>query len=37
MSPGRRKTGRPRVRWIKGIQDAVAERGVEGGQLKNRG
>jgi hypothetical protein len=32
LSPGRSKTGRPRARWMRGIQIAVAERGVERGQ-----
>jgi hypothetical protein len=27
---GKRKIGRPRGRWVKRIQDAVAERGVQG-------
>jgi hypothetical protein len=31
MTSGRRNSVRPRVRWMKGIQDLlVAERGVEG-------
>jgi hypothetical protein len=30
MSQGRRIKGRPRVRWMKGIQDTMTEREVEG-------
>jgi hypothetical protein len=36
MPPGRRKKGRPRVRWMKGIHDAVAERLVEDEQWIDR-
>jgi hypothetical protein len=36
MPPGRRKTGRPRVRWTKLIQDAMEERRVQEGQQMDR-
>jgi hypothetical protein len=36
LPPGRRQVGRPRVRWIGGIQDAVADRGLEGGHRMDR-
>jgi hypothetical protein len=32
MRPGRTKTGEPRFRWMKRIQDAIVERGVEEGR-----
>jgi hypothetical protein len=32
MPPGRKTTGRPRERWIEGVQDATAERELEVGQ-----
>jgi hypothetical protein len=30
MPPGRRKRGRLRVRWLKGMWDEMIKRGVEG-------
>jgi hypothetical protein len=36
MPPVRRKRGRLGVRWIKGIKDAVAKTGVEGGHWMDR-
>jgi hypothetical protein len=37
MPPGSRETEGPRVKWFKGIHDAMAERGVVEGQWMDRG
>jgi hypothetical protein len=35
-SPGKGQTGRPRIRWLKGIQAAMAQEVVGEGQWMNK-